>query len=345
MMIKILVNLPSGIGDAIQSTIGLRIIEQNYPSAYIVVLCEPYIVNLLSRQFSKNIKFVSNNSVSFFEKKQQFDVLLDFNGLPRLQTKIETHQFNKRIAHTCFTDPAIMDGANCIYIDDLPVENSRFFDANGYQPKEAWTLYADMAKLLLSDKESFQLPADTQPKLNFKKLASKKSTKKVIGLFLSGSSKTKHWSICKYLSLIKLLKMDNAEIRVFLGKTELCYMKHLKNKNAKVIFKKPIDKVFELNRDLDFSIANDTGLMHICGAFGIGTLGIFLETTPKVWFTYLANNQGYIKNTKYSSKRQYQSSPSLFDVYRYFIFLNAKQPCNLKKHFKTFGQRCIVRDK
>ncbi len=347
-MERILVILPSGIGDAIQSFVGFRIIESYYKESRIVVLVGSNIIKLLSKQFPK-IKFVSNRSFAFFESKQQFDLLIDFNGLPWLKAKLNLHEFHKTIAHTCFTDKAIMDGADCIYVNDTPVKNTIFFDANGYEPKPAWTLYAKMAMLALPQEEVSELPFTTQPVLTNKKLSirrAKSSGKTVIGLIPGGSSKEKHWPISKHLRFIKLIKSNKTDIRVFIARSELAYMKHFTRQGIKVIFNQPIDKIYDFNRDLDFVIANDTGLMHISGALGIGTLGIFHENTPKVWFTYLANNQGFIKNPKYQLKRRHQSSPSVFDVYRYANFLQNKSrnPVTQHKQFKKLGSQIMVRD-
>jgi ADP-heptose:LPS heptosyltransferase len=167
----------------------------------------------------------------------------------------------------------------------------------------------------------------------------------VIGLFPGGSSKEKHWPISKFLKFIKLIKGNKTDVRVFIARSELCYMKNFVRQGIKVIFNQRIDKIYSFNRDLDFVMANDTGLMHISGALGIGTLGIFLETTPKVWFTYLANDQSFIKNSKYQPKRRHQSSPSVFDVYRYANFLQAKaiNPLTQHKQFKKLGRQISVR--
>ena len=98
-MRSILITLPSGIGDAVQSLVGLRIIEAFYPNSTIIVLVEPNIQGFLSRHFSKNITFLSNRLLSFFENQQEFDALIDFNGLPWLHAKLASHQYNKIITH------------------------------------------------------------------------------------------------------------------------------------------------------------------------------------------------------------------------------------------------------
>ncbi len=346
-MRSILITLPSGIGDAVQSLVGLRIIEAFYPNSTIIVLVEPNIQGFLSRHFSKNITFLSNRLLSFFENQQEFDALIDFNGLPWLHAKLASHQYNKIITHTCFIDSAIKEGADCIYVDNSPIINTPFFEAKGHEPKMAWTLYAKMASLLLANDLSL-LPVDAQPRLSFKKLRHQKSNLKKrsnVALFLGGSSKDKHWPVSKYLGLIKLLKRANLNIRLFVGKQELPYLKHFRHQGIKVIFNKPIDKLFKFNRDLDFAITNDTGLMHISGAVGIGVLGIFLETTPQCWFSYTEYHQGFIKNPKYHSKRRHQSSPSILDVYRYFVFLIKQQghSYDTRKHFRMLGHNLSIR--
>ncbi len=142
----------------------------------------------------------------------------------------------------------------------------------------------------------------------------------------------------------KLILFRYLDIHLFIGKQELPYLKHFSHQGIKVTFNKPIDKLFKFNRDLDFAITNDTGLMHISGALGIGLLGIFLETTPKCWFTYTDYHQGFIKKN-FDPKRQYQSSPSVFDVYRYFIFLIKKQGryYEKRKNFIMLGHNLSIR--
>jgi ADP-heptose:LPS heptosyltransferase len=345
-MNRILVNLPSGIGDTLQSLVGLSIVELFFIKSEIIVLTNETTISLISDRFKK-IHVFGHKSLVFFAENQQFDLLIDFNGLPWLMSKLTIHKYKKSITHTCFTDKAIMDGADCIYINDEPVKNTIFFDANGFEPKPAWTLYAKMAMLALPQDREYELPVSTQPILNkkFSFQRTENSGKTVIGLFPGGSTKEKHWPIAKHLKLIKLINSNKTDIRIFIARSELCYMKHFSRQGIKVIFNKPIDKIFQFN-NLDFSIANDTGLMHICGALGIGTLGIFHETTPKVWFTYHGKNQGYIKNPKYDPKRRYQSSPSVFDVYRYAEFLQQKSTNPITKHkqFKKLGHQIMLRD-
>jgi ADP-heptose:LPS heptosyltransferase len=346
-MRSILITLPSGIGDAIQSLVGLRIIEEFYPESKIVVLVEPNIQVLLSRHFSMNITFLSNRLLSFFENKQEFDALVDFNGLPRLQAKLASHQYSKIITHTCFIDPAIKEGADCIYVDNCPIINTPFFEAKVHEPKMAWTLYAKIASLLLPNDVqplSFNMESLLDAKVSqYQKIKSNRNS--TLALFPGGSSKDKHWPVSKYLALIKLLKRGNANIRVFIGRQELPYLKHFRHQGIKVVFNKPIDKLFNFNKDLNFAITNDTGLMHISGALGIGLLSIFLETTPQCWFTFTDSHQGFIKKN-FDSKRRYQSSPSVFDVYRYAHFLQDKSRNWVTQHkqFKKLGRQINVRE-
>ncbi len=189
----------------------------NYISRWELIrgsLTEPNIQELLSQHFSKKINFLSNRSLPFFENRQEFDALVDFNGLPGLQANLAFHQYKKTIRHTCFIDPAIKEGADCIYVDNSPILNSPFFEAKGHEPKMAWTLYAKMANLLLPNDLS-TLPIDTQPRLSIKKSHHKKNNlnkRPMVTLFLGGSSKDKHWPVSKYLMLIKLLQQDNLSI-------------------------------------------------------------------------------------------------------------------------------------
>ena len=341
-----LIALPSGIGDAIQSLVSLFIIDSYYKDATKIALVEPNLINLLSKQFSK-IKFVSNRSSAFFEQKQKHDVLIDFNGLPWLRAKLHLHKFNTIITHTCFIDSAIMDGADCIYVNGTAVKNSIFFDANGYEPKPAWTLYAKMAMFIKPEDDVVELPFTTQPYLTNKKLRKRRSNRSgrsVIGIFPGGASKDKHWPISKYLALIESLIRSGFEVRVFLGKKELRYMKHFAQKGCFLVVNKRIDKLIKLHADLDFAISNDTGLMHIIGSLGIGLLGVFLDTTPQSWFTYNGNNQGYITQ-EYSDRRRYQSSSSVFDVLRYAKFLSQRSITlrSRNEQFKKLGRNITIR--
>ncbi len=345
-MSSILITLPSGIGDAIQSLVGLRIIEEFFPSSTIVVLVEPNIQGLLSGHFSKNVSFLSNRSLSFFQNKQEFDVLVDFNGLPLLHAKLASHRYKKIITHTCFVDPAIKEGADCIYVDNSSIINTPFFEARGHEPKMAWTLYAKMANLLLpNDVQLLHFNMESLLRTRVSKHQKiKPNRNSVVAIFPGGSSKDKHWPISKYLKLIELLIRSGFEVRVFIGKKELCYMKHFSRKGCCVVFNKRIDKLIELNADLDFAISNDTGLMHIIGALGIGLLGIFLDTTPQSWFTYNGNKQGYITK-KYSNCRRYQTSSSVFDVFRYAKFLSQRSITSRvrNKQFKKLGRNITIR--
>jgi hypothetical protein len=71
---KLLAILPRGIGDAVQSIVGLRIALSKQQN--IIAVVEPNLVRLLSKQF-QSISFVSNKSRDFFDEKRHFTLLIN----------------------------------------------------------------------------------------------------------------------------------------------------------------------------------------------------------------------------------------------------------------------------
>jgi len=203
-MRKILIVLPKGIGDAIQSLVGLRIIQSYFNNEEIVVVVDTSLLKLMTEYFL-NTTFVSN--LELFDDLDFF-IIIDFNGLPYFRDKLSKYKFDFLVCHTCFTDSNLKSGVDCIYLNAKPVKDTPFFDLNGKTPTFALTLYSRMANLAIESVGGSPSLGFSPPLLisnSTHRRYSKLKYKKNIAIFPGGSSIDKHWPIVKYVKLINLL--------------------------------------------------------------------------------------------------------------------------------------------
>jgi hypothetical protein len=227
-------------------------------------------------------------------KRTRFDALLDFNGLNEpVFEELPRYSFHQTVSHTLFRDKKIKKGAPCIKVNGVK-EDSRYFNAVGYSPKPAWTLYHEMT-LKLFPQLSIQTDIKGFP-YKSTQLASQIKSSRSYGFIPCGSLMSKHWPISRFIELATILEDEGHKIHFYLGETERAY--------AEDISKKLIEPAIEINLNFHelavrlqqhkMVIANDCGPMHIAAAIGCPLIAIFRDTLPQCWFPYAKANQKVI---------------------------------------------------
>lgn len=176
---------------------------------------------------------------------------------------------------------------------------------------------------------------------------------KRVGLGTGAGQVNKRWPLIKWLELADLIFKEGAyKIEIFSGNTkeekEFAYELHQKlaKKHSKEICILRINKTLpQLTRHiikLDLFVSNDSGLIHLAGALGISTLGIYICTDPSIWgvnsagFVYLFNTNFFqcSRRKKYCGNclhyyglcptiRKYGDGIKAYDAYRHIK--NGKQ--------------------
>ena len=289
-----LVLLPNGLGDAIQTLPVLQLFER-LENTQTLVIADKQVNELFLDIFAIRAKFLTRDDFtggSF--KLTRFDALLDFNGLnePAFEN-LPQYSFHHTVGHTLFRDKKIKKGASCIKVNGVKVD-SRYFNAVGYSPKPAWTLYHEMTLKLFP-----QLLIQTDFKgfpYKWPQLGSQTKSSLSYGFIPCGSLMSKHWPISRFIELAIILEDEGHKIHFYLGETESAY--------AEDISEKLIEPAIEINLNLQelavrlqqhkMVIANDCGPMHIAAAIGCPLIAIFRDTLPQCWFPYAKANQKVI---------------------------------------------------
>jgi ADP-heptose:LPS heptosyltransferase len=125
---------------------------------------------------------------------------------------------------------------------------------------------------------------------SFKKSAKRKFEIR-IGFMVSASQMNKKLHYEKWVTLARLILNNNINFSVYIfsGITDeetndAKRIVHLiSNDRCKFVGKLNLVDTAKKIGDLDCFVSNDTGLIHMAGAIGIPTVGVYLSTEPKVW--------------------------------------------------------------
>jgi ADP-heptose:LPS heptosyltransferase len=281
---KILVTMPRSIGDAIQTLPAIGVLTNSKEIFQINILTNNPKINLFKDFFKIKANYLDSSSPLTLENINDYNFLVDFGG------HFSSHSIKSSnyVTHTVFHDPEVMLGAKCIVVNDR-LKESRFFNAVGFYPRPAWSLYYEM--IIAANFSGKIVPEDYLFKTSASNIFKPKSRN--IGIIPCGSLKSKHWDIKNYISLIKYYKGKGLISDVYLGPNEKSYIKYFSKKklacnvyyNLSLI---DLARKLYLNR---LVISNDCGPMHIAGYLGVPLLGIFNETLPVCWFPYKRKGQ------------------------------------------------------
>lgn len=114
--------------------------------------------------------------------------------------------------------------------------------------------------------------------------------KKVISFAIKSTNPTREWDLSKWKELVSNLKKLNYFLVVL---DETC---NWEDKEINFFNNRTIRELFAIVSKSDYIICNDSGLLHVAGAFEKKTLGIFGPTNPKLRCIYknsywICNNQ------------------------------------------------------
>ncbi len=115
---------------------------------------------------------------------------------------------------------------------------------------------------------------------------------KVIGICPLSTREIKNWSSAKFLELIKKLRRDdNVRIIVFAhGSESTVKVFKESGSDSLVVGSLSLERLMALIKRCDLFISVDTGPMHIAGAFGVPTVGIFGPTSATMYGPYGVGN-------------------------------------------------------
>jgi len=164
----------------------------------------------------------------------------------------------------------------------------------------AMELYNPFARYFCNDFDFLRIPL----LLNYNK---KFTQHQKIGFFPGGFSRQKRWPLCHFHNINLEVKKRGYSTQWYLGpKEDSIYDSNLRDEN--VSRNLSISELMSSMSENILNISNDTSMMHLSGALGIRTFGIFGPSLPGQWWHYPApsrffqhpdagTDQGVIKNT------------------------------------------------
>lgn len=297
---SVIINLPFGLGDAIQAMAAVKIICEIEGSSNVLIITDGSFIKLFKSAFKITANYIERESLLGKRKEPLFcDLILDFNSMNSDFGKCNLIQPKKYLSHNVFTDSLIKYGARCILVNGSPVQ-SRFYNAKGFKPLPAWNLYTDMivhsgyllnqcnySKILLSNHKSRSI-------FLRKKIS--------LGLAPCGTLNSKHWPIKNYIALSNYYISRGIEVDIYLGPNEIKHKKNFKlnSAGARIYFNLPLEKLAFRMSNNSLIVANDSGPMHVAGALGYPLVGIFNKTLPQCWFPYTSKDQMFMGGSCYS---------------------------------------------
>jgi ADP-heptose:LPS heptosyltransferase len=296
---SVIINLPFGLGDAIQSLAAVKIICAIEGSLNVSIITEGSYIKLFKNVFKIKATYIERASL-LENRNDRFlcDLILDFNSMNSDLAKSNLIQSKKYISHNVFIDSLIKDGARCILVDGSLVQ-SRFYNAKGFKPLPAWNLYTNM---IAHAGYTFNQSNYNQILLNHKTRANSQRKKISIGLAPCGTLNSKHWPIRNYIDLSNYYSSKGINVDVYLGKNEIKHKKNfrLNSVGARVHVDLPLEKLACRMSNNSLIVANDSGPMHIAGALGYPLVGLFNKTLPQCWFPYTSKDQMVMGGAYYS---------------------------------------------
>ncbi len=124
-----------------------------------------------------------------------------------------------------------------------------------------------------------------------------------IGFGMAASQKNKRWPTHKWVELAqKILKNYDQKIILFHGLSQeetdqaIEVQKVIGSNRCELINHQELSHIAIMLGKLKCFISNDTGLLHICSAAGIPTIGLYTNTDPNIWAPYNKTNFLYCVN-------------------------------------------------
>jgi ADP-heptose:LPS heptosyltransferase len=297
---SVIINLPFGLGDAIQALAAVKIICEVEGSLNVLIITEGSYIKLFKNVFKITANYIERASLIGKRRERIFcDLFLDFNSMNSDLGRCNLIQSKKYLSHNVFVDSLIKDGARCILIDGSPVQ-SRFYNAKGFKPLPAWNLYTDM---IVYGGYPFNQCNYSQILLSSHKSRSIFLRKKIsLGLAPCGTLNSKHWPIRNYIDLSNYYISRGIDVDIYLGPNEIKHKKNfrLNSVGARVYFNLPLQKLAYRMSNNSLIVANDSGPMHVAGALGYPLVGVFNKTLPQCWFPYTGKDQMVMGGSYYS---------------------------------------------
>ncbi|EJF06703.1 ADP-heptose:LPS heptosyltransferase [Thiovulum sp. ES] len=261
---RILVETPTWLGDTVMLTPSLLNLEKSFPRSEIYIVGSPVAMQILEGFGKKRISIGRKNRFGEIRRVSReigkVDISLSFRTSP----------FSGMLQ--------LFSGAKERVAIGKPL-NSLFLTKSVKPEKHLHQVekYLEIVKSVIGEVEKFP------QKLRFEKKLYKKPTLGINAGATYGSAK--RWYPKKFAEVIANLS-DKYETVLFGGKGEIDIVSEIENlliRNGITNFinlagKTSVSELAELIGGLDLFITNDSGPMHIAGAFGVPTVSIFGST-------------------------------------------------------------------
>ena len=111
---------------------------------------------------------------------------------------------------------------------------------------------------------------------------------KLIVMGTGGGNTKKRWPIVNFMNLKHALTKRGFDTLFIVGPMELALRKgiHGIDKSSVIADSLPLNLLMGILSHATCVISNDYAVMHIAGALGIKTVGVFLSSDPNQWFPY-----------------------------------------------------------
>jgi ADP-heptose:LPS heptosyltransferase len=251
--------LGDAIGDSIMAIPALTALHTTLP-APVILSSTTVVLSVLSGNFP-NWGCISHDEVF---KIESCNCIIDTWSVQLTGSWIEK-------VSCPFSIGARFDNSNDPYTETIAIGP---FTKNS----SALELYNPFARYLCKNFDLDRIPL----LLNYKKNA---PPKKRIGIFPGGFSPQKRWPLRHFQYVSSEAKKNGYSTHWYLGpKEDNIYNSNLADEN---LSRNPSisDLMSSISENI-LNISNDTSMMHLSGALGIKTFGIFGPSLPKQWWHY-----------------------------------------------------------
>jgi heptosyltransferase-2 len=297
--VKILVETPTWLGDSVMLTPALKNLEENFPESEILLVGSTVSMQILEGFGTRRIPFGKNNRISeikrVLKEVRKVDIALSFRTSP--------YSGILQFFSGAKTRIAIGKPLNRIFLTH-PVEQNK----NLHQVEK----YLEIVR---------EIAPDIRPHRQELRFEKKMFEKPIIGINAGATyGSAKRWYPEKFAEVIEKLS-EKYDTILFGGKSETDIVGEIERILTKrgirnfqnLSGKTSIKELAQLIGGLDLFVTNDSGPMHIAGAFGVPTVSIFGSTN------HLQTNQWKNENSKIIRK-DISCSPCM------------KRECPLKHH-------------
>ncbi|MCX5750997.1 MAG: glycosyltransferase family 9 protein [Candidatus Saganbacteria bacterium] len=279
---RILLVRVAKLGDVLFTTPLIRALKKGFPSSHISYITSPYAVPLLENNPYIDLLLVSRGNIHrLLAKEKQFDLAINLHG-----------EGNRPAAQLVW-----LSGAKFRIGRDIRGLFEQFhnikwdFSLGKESMIDGYLNVLKLLKLKDDGKKTEMFLTNKERKAASNYLKGKiRENKLVIGLHPDCDVPTKLWEDAKWAELAdRLIKQYDVNILLLQGPGEAKVVNSIKKRmQERALIMPPVHlrKYAALVSQCDYFFAVDAGPMHIAQALEVPVVGLFITTSPKVWFDY-----------------------------------------------------------